>query len=106
MLELHPLSLNSAEICQLNTLKWIQILAVFNNALFLIVFMTDLKSRYDEERSLREAAEQRLAKMTEQLQSEQQENEKLQSELVQHMKTFKSHSNYVFKVLQSILVIF
>uniref|UniRef100_A0A8C8DXB7 Early endosome antigen 1 n=1 Tax=Oryzias sinensis TaxID=183150 RepID=A0A8C8DXB7_9TELE len=45
--------------------------------------IVDLKSRYDEERSLREAAEQRLARMTEQLQTEQQENEKLQSELLQ-----------------------
>lgn len=52
----------------------------------------DLKSRYDEERSLREAAEQRLARMTVQLQTEQQENEKLQSELVQNMQTFSKHS--------------
>lgn len=50
---------------------------------------TDLKSRYDEEKSLREAADQRLAKLTEQLQKEKHENERLQTELVQH-------THYVF----------
>uniref|UniRef100_A0A7N8YKL3 Early endosome antigen 1 n=1 Tax=Mastacembelus armatus TaxID=205130 RepID=A0A7N8YKL3_9TELE len=45
--------------------------------------IVDLKSRYDEEKSLREAAEQRLARLTEQLQEEKQENEKLQAELLQ-----------------------
>lgn len=44
--------------------------------------MTDLKSRYDEEKSLREAADQRLGKLTEQLQKEKEENERLQTELV------------------------
>lgn len=46
--------------------------------------LTDIKSRYDEEKSLREAADQRLSKLTEQLQKEKQENERLQTELVQH----------------------
>lgn len=45
--------------------------------------VTDLKSRYDEEKSLREAGDQRSAKLTEQLQKEKQENERLQTELVQ-----------------------
>uniref|UniRef100_A0A8C3G194 Early endosome antigen 1 n=1 Tax=Cyclopterus lumpus TaxID=8103 RepID=A0A8C3G194_CYCLU len=43
----------------------------------------DLKSRYDEEKSLREAADERLGKLTEQLQKEKQENEGLQTELLQ-----------------------
>uniref|UniRef100_A0A8D0AUE4 Early endosome antigen 1 n=1 Tax=Sander lucioperca TaxID=283035 RepID=A0A8D0AUE4_SANLU len=45
--------------------------------------IVDLKSRYDEEKSLREAADQRLGKLTEQLQKEKQENERLQTELLQ-----------------------
>lgn len=45
---------------------------------------TDLKSRYDEEKSLREAADEKLAKLNEQLQKEKQENERLQTELVQY----------------------
>lgn len=53
-----------------------------------VFFMTDLKSRYDEEKSLKEAADQRLAKLTEQLQKEKQENERLQTELVQHILDF------------------
>lgn len=47
--------------------------------------LTDLKSRYDEEKSLREAADQRLGKLTEQLQKEKQDNERLQTELVQQL---------------------
>lgn len=46
--------------------------------------LTDLKSRYDEEKSLREAADEKLAKLNEQLQKEKQENERLQTELVQY----------------------
>uniref|UniRef100_A0A8C4IAV1 Early endosome antigen 1 n=1 Tax=Dicentrarchus labrax TaxID=13489 RepID=A0A8C4IAV1_DICLA len=45
--------------------------------------IVDLKSRYDEEKSLREAADQRLAKLNEQLHKEKQENERLQTELLQ-----------------------
>uniref|UniRef100_A0A8D3D9I9 Early endosome antigen 1 n=1 Tax=Scophthalmus maximus TaxID=52904 RepID=A0A8D3D9I9_SCOMX len=45
--------------------------------------IVDLKSRYDEEKSVREASDQRLAKLTEQLQKEKQENERLQTELLQ-----------------------
>lgn len=45
--------------------------------------LTDLKSRYDEEKSLREAADEKLAKLNEELQKEKQENERLQTELVQ-----------------------
>lgn len=45
-------------------------------------FLSDLKSRYDEEKSLREAADQRLAHLAEQLQKEKQGNERLQTELV------------------------
>lgn len=52
--------------------------------LFDRVESTDIKSRYDEEKSLREAADQRLSKLTEQLQQEKKENESLQTELVQH----------------------
>lgn len=50
--------------------------------------LTDLKSRYDEEKSLREAADQRLGKLTEQLQKEKQENERLQTELVRRTLSF------------------
>lgn len=46
--------------------------------------LTDWKSRYDEERSLKEAGDQRMAKLNEQLQKEKEENERLQTELVQH----------------------
>lgn len=48
-----------------------------------VLFLTDLKSRYDEEKSLRDAADHKLAKLNEQLQKEKQENERLQTELVQ-----------------------
>lgn len=48
----------------------------------------DLKSRYDEEKSLREAGDQRVAKLNEQLQKEKEENERLQTELVQHTISF------------------
>lgn len=44
--------------------------------------LTDLKSRYDEEKSLRDAADHKLAKLNEQLQKEKQENERLQTDLV------------------------
>lgn len=47
-----------------------------------------MKSRYDEEKSLREAADQRLAKLTEQLQKEKQDNVGLQTELVQQSQCF------------------
>lgn len=47
-----------------------------------VLFFTDLKSRYDEERSLRDAADYKLVKLNEQLQKEKQENERLQTELV------------------------
>ncbi|MEQ2194787.1 hypothetical protein XENOCAPTIV_003023, partial [Xenoophorus captivus] len=45
--------------------------------------IVDLKSRYDEEKSLREAADQRVSSLSEQLQKEKQENERLQTELLQ-----------------------
>uniref|UniRef100_A0A668A219 Early endosome antigen 1 n=1 Tax=Myripristis murdjan TaxID=586833 RepID=A0A668A219_9TELE len=45
--------------------------------------IVDIKSRYDEEKSLREAADQRLAKLTQELQNEKQESERLQTELLQ-----------------------
>jgi len=50
--------------------------------------VTDLKSRYDEEKSLREAADERLGTLTQQLQKEKLENEGLQTELVQHTLSF------------------
>lgn len=43
-----------------------------------------MKSRYDEERSLKEAGDQKVAKLNEQLQREKNENERLQTELVRH----------------------
>lgn len=46
--------------------------------------LTELKSRYDEERSLKEAGDQKVAKLSEQLKREKDENERLQTELVQH----------------------
>lgn len=55
------------------------------------MFESDIKSRYDEEKSLREAADQRLSKLTEQLQKEKQENERLQTELVQHNPLSEQH---------------
>lgn len=54
--------------------------------------LTDIKSRYDEEKSLREAADQRMGKLTEQLQKEKQDNERLQTELVQQ----HTHTKYLF----------
>lgn len=48
-----------------------------------VLFLIDLKSRYDEEKSLRDAADHKLAQLNEQLQKEKQENERLQTELVQ-----------------------
>lgn len=42
----------------------------------------DVKSRYDEEKSLREAAEQQGARLVQDLQREKQEKEKLHTELV------------------------
>lgn len=48
-----------------------------------VFFLIDLKSRYDEEKSLRDAADHKLAQLNEQLQKEKQENERLQTELVQ-----------------------
>ena len=44
---------------------------------------TDIKSRYDEEKSLREAADQRMTKLTQELQTAKQDNERLHTELVQ-----------------------
>lgn len=66
----------------------------FHNIVLLFVYffvysrphhwlLSDLKARYDEEKSLREAGNQRLTQLTEQLQSEKQENERLHTELVQ-----------------------
>lgn len=60
------------------------------NGCFDLLNFTDLKSRYDEEKSLKEAADQRLAKLTEQLEKEKQENERLQTELVRHTLSFHS----------------
>uniref|UniRef100_A0AAY5ETK6 FYVE-type domain-containing protein n=1 Tax=Electrophorus electricus TaxID=8005 RepID=A0AAY5ETK6_ELEEL len=45
--------------------------------------IVDIKSRYDEERSLRELAEQRLANVQEELQRERQEKDRLSTELLQ-----------------------
>lgn len=50
--------------------------------------LAELKSRSDEERSLREAGDQKVAKLNEQLQREKEENERLQTELVQHTIQF------------------
>lgn len=52
--------------------------------------MTELKSRYDEERSLKEANNQKVVKLSEQLQREKDEIERLQTELVQHTIHFCS----------------
>ncbi|KAJ8372384.1 hypothetical protein AAFF_G00290170 [Aldrovandia affinis] len=45
--------------------------------------IVDIKSRYDEEKSLREAAEQRAASLNQDLQRETQERERCQAELLQ-----------------------
>uniref|UniRef100_A0AAV2L3T1 C2H2-type domain-containing protein n=1 Tax=Knipowitschia caucasica TaxID=637954 RepID=A0AAV2L3T1_KNICA len=45
--------------------------------------IVDLKCRYDEERSLRLASEQRLERLSEQLQKEMAQNQTLQTELLQ-----------------------
>lgn len=63
---------------------------MFLNERFVLLNPIDLKSRCDEEKSLKEAADERLAKLTEQLQKEKQENERLQTELVRH--ALSSHS--------------
>lgn len=44
--------------------------------------ISDIKSRYDEEKSMREALEQRLTNLNQDLQREKQEKEKLAAELV------------------------
>lgn len=65
-------------------LCWISLNGLLNKKEMLsLLNVTDLKSRYDEEKSLREAGDQRSAKLAEQLQKEKQENERLQTELVQ-----------------------
>lgn len=63
------------------TLLWSDFinLTFFHN---IILIPTDLKSRYDEEKSLRDVADQKLSKLNEQLQKEKQENDRLQTELV------------------------
>lgn len=45
-------------------------------------YLSDIKSRYDEEKSMREALEQRLTNLNQDLQREKQEKEKLAAELV------------------------
>ncbi|KTF91113.1 hypothetical protein cypCar_00030876 [Cyprinus carpio] len=45
--------------------------------------IVDIKSRYDEEKSMREALEHRLANLNQDLQKEKQEKEKLAAELLQ-----------------------
>lgn len=63
-------------------LKYIHLLIINIDLKYLT--LTELKSRYDEEKSLKEAGDQRVAKLNEQLQREKEENERLQTELVQH----------------------
>uniref|UniRef100_A0A4W5K3W3 Early endosome antigen 1 n=1 Tax=Hucho hucho TaxID=62062 RepID=A0A4W5K3W3_9TELE len=45
--------------------------------------IVDIKSRYDEEKSLREAADQRLANLSQELQRERQDKDRLHTELLQ-----------------------
>lgn len=45
-------------------------------------FIPDLKSRYDEEKSLREVAEQKVTSLQQDLQRERQEKDKLHTDLV------------------------
>uniref|UniRef100_A0A8C7RCZ4 Early endosome antigen 1 n=1 Tax=Oncorhynchus mykiss TaxID=8022 RepID=A0A8C7RCZ4_ONCMY len=45
--------------------------------------IVDIKSRYDEEKSLREAADQRLANLIQELQRERQDKDRLHTELLQ-----------------------
>uniref|UniRef100_A0A674EY72 Early endosome antigen 1 n=1 Tax=Salmo trutta TaxID=8032 RepID=A0A674EY72_SALTR len=45
--------------------------------------IVDVKSRYDEEKSLREAADQRLANLSQELQRERQDKDRLHTELLQ-----------------------
>uniref|UniRef100_A0AAZ3NTT4 Early endosome antigen 1 n=1 Tax=Oncorhynchus tshawytscha TaxID=74940 RepID=A0AAZ3NTT4_ONCTS len=45
--------------------------------------IVDIKSRYDEEKSLREAADQRLANLIQELQRERQDKDRLDTELLQ-----------------------
>lgn len=56
-----------------------------------VFHISDIKSRYDEEKSMREMLEQRLANLNQDLQREKQEKEKLAAELV--MSPLLSHDN-------------
>uniref|UniRef100_A0A673X1E0 Early endosome antigen 1 n=1 Tax=Salmo trutta TaxID=8032 RepID=A0A673X1E0_SALTR len=49
----------------------------------MLVTLTDIKSRYDEEKSLREAADQRLANLIQELQRERQDKDRLHTQLLQ-----------------------
>lgn len=62
---------------------WGEVCVCYGVRITKVLFLTDLKSRYDEEKSLRDAADHKLAQLNEQLQKEKQENERLQTELVQ-----------------------
>jgi hypothetical protein len=46
------------------------------------VTLIDVKSRYDEEKSLREDADQRLVYLSQELQRERQDKDRLHTELV------------------------
>lgn len=46
------------------------------------LYFPDIKSRYDEEKSMREALKQRLTNLNQDLQRERQEKEKLSADLV------------------------
>ena len=48
----------------------------------MLVTLIDVKSRYDEEKSLREDADQRLANLSQELQRERQDKDRLHTELV------------------------
>lgn len=55
-------------------------------------FIPDIKSRYDEEKSLREVAEQKVSSLQQDLQRERQEKDKLQTELVTYLSHSLTHS--------------
>lgn len=70
--------------------KLFQTAAYFN--LCYLCFIPDIKSRMDEEKSLREVAEQKVASLQQDLQRERQEKDKLETELVDYLLHLLTHS--------------
>uniref|UniRef100_A0A673X4H2 Early endosome antigen 1 n=1 Tax=Salmo trutta TaxID=8032 RepID=A0A673X4H2_SALTR len=73
--------LNQAEMEKFNITQMKDLLE--QKAAQLATEIVDIKSRYDEEKSLREAADQRLANLIQELQRERQDKDRLHTQLLQ-----------------------